>query len=170
MATRAAHLRLSRHCAQIETVDWLHQNGVAHMDIKPANILLDMENGIFKLIDFGLSILVLAPGAELLSNDVKRAGSPAYTSPQILLYVPFPNVYAVDVWSCGIVVYEIVMGNFPYGDITNMHAYAEAISNGVDSSIVPAPFNTLCASLLDLDEVTRLRNFRAIVAARNANM
>ena len=88
-----------------------HQQDVVHRDIKPANILLDENKQAF-LSDFGIAKYLdspFEPGQHVFSDS-----SPEYASPEQLLHGPVTP--STDVFSLGIVLYEILVGKHPFRD------------------------------------------------------
>ncbi|XP_039118342.1 CBL-interacting serine/threonine-protein kinase 21-like isoform X2 [Dioscorea cayenensis subsp. rotundata] len=100
----------------IDAVDYCHSRGVYHRDLKPENLLLDSE-GNLKVSDFGLSTLK-KPGA-LLST---ACGSPSYVAPEVITKKNYKGA-AADVWSCGVVLFELLAGHLPFedGSLTNLY-------------------------------------------------
>jgi len=95
----------------ISAVSYCHGLGLAHRDIKLENIMMNSSENI-KLIDFGLCDFVTD------NNNRKRycqdsVGSPAYIAPEILSGKPYDGQVA-DIWSCGVVLYALLFGRFPY--------------------------------------------------------
>lgn len=92
-----------------DAVEYAHRNLVIHRDLKPANILVT-EEGDPKLLDFGIAKL-LDPGA-----DVTRTGlaalTPQYASPEQILGGSIATTS--DVYSLGVILYEILAGRKPY--------------------------------------------------------
>lgn len=91
----------------LDAIAYLHQNNIAHGDIKPDNILFD-EDYRPKLGDFGLS--TLGNPSELKTNF---SCSPAYASPEQLLRIPY-DPFKADMWSYGITCYYISIGTLPF--------------------------------------------------------
>lgn len=85
----------------VKAISYLHQKNIIHRDIKPENIIINMENKVIKLIDFGLAILT--EEGELLTE---RRGSPDYLAPEIIAGLPYD--YKVDIYSFAILLFEIL--------------------------------------------------------------
>ena len=94
----------------IQTIKYLHNNDIVHRDIKPDNILLELDNTI-KLCDFGVSKQIKK--GQLLTDS---CGTPAFIAPEILKDNPY-DPYITDIWSSGVVLYIIVSGFFPFRGI-----------------------------------------------------
>lgn len=91
-------------------LDYAHQVGLIHRDIKPANIYLTPENQV-KLMDFGLAIPKQGD-AKRLTADGTIIGTPAYLSPEQAQGLPLDP--RTDIYSTGIVLYEMVTGFLPF--------------------------------------------------------
>ena len=89
-------------------LSYLVGKGVIHRDIKPANILVNSRNE-FKLADFGLARHVQEFDNSLLQTI---AGTPLYMAPQILKKTPYTT--KCDIWSTGIIFYELLVGKLPW--------------------------------------------------------
>ena len=85
-----------------------HQNEVVHRDIKPANLMLT-EEGQVKIMDFGLAQLA---DRSRLTKTTTMLGTPAYMSPEQSQRLPTDR--RTDIWSLGVVIYEMVTGRLPF--------------------------------------------------------
>jgi len=111
-----------------------HHKNIIHRDMKPENILVNVENPddmYVKVVDFGLSVGVRRK-SELL---VTQCGSMPFASPQIMKQEPY-NGFAADIWASGVVLMEMMCGvnafirifhwrEIPH--VLNCGAYAEKI-------------------------------------------
>jgi Tol biopolymer transport system component len=90
-----------------------HEHGIVHRDIKPENLML-RGDGLVKVLDFGLAREVAAPPAEQTqTTDFGAvAGTPRYMSPEQLRGEPVTG--ASDVFSLGVVMYELATGRRPF--------------------------------------------------------
>ena len=97
-----------------DAVQYAHRNLVVHRDLKPSNILVDAA-GHVKLLDFGIAKLLAedqaGTGAES-TRTLLRAFTPEYAAPEQLLDEPVTT--ATDVYSLGVVLYELLAGERPY--------------------------------------------------------
>ena len=107
-------LRLfERICA---AVTYAHQNGVIHRDLKPGNILID-ANGDPHILDFGLAKVA---GPDLAENGLPVTvtgdfiGTLAYASPEQTTGDPSQVDIRTDVYSLGVILYEMLTGHYPY--------------------------------------------------------
>jgi serine/threonine protein kinase len=89
-------------------LDYAHERGVIHRDVKPANILVDKDGRAY-LTDFGIAKLV--EGTMDLTGTA-TLGTPAYMSPEQTLNQPITS--RTDVYSLGISLFEMITGHLPY--------------------------------------------------------
>ncbi|MEM7350331.1 MAG: serine/threonine-protein kinase [Acidobacteriota bacterium] len=96
-----------------EAVHYAHQNLIVHRDIKPSNILT-VGDGLPKLLDFGIAKLLnpeLAGGGLEPTGTWHRVLTPSYASPEQLRGQPITT--ASDVYSLGVVLYQLLTGRLP---------------------------------------------------------
>ena len=99
-------------------VSYAHQQLVIHRDLKPSNILVD-ASGEPKLLDFGIARLIAAEAAQ---HTATRLMTPAYASPEQLEGRPLGT--GTDVWSLGVMLYELLCGVRPLQLFDSDHAQA----------------------------------------------
>jgi len=94
-----------------------HALGVVHRDVKPSNVFLvnsDKGGGpVVKVIDFGIAAGDDASGDSRITSIGKIVGSPAYMSPEQMMAASDVDARA-DVWSMGVLLYEILSGETPF--------------------------------------------------------
>lgn len=98
-----------------DALDYAHAQGLVHRDIKPSNVLLDRRNNCL-LADFGLARLV--EGAGTLTESGAMVGTPAYMSPEQGLGEKVDS--RSDIYSLGVVLYQMVTGRPPFQAETPM--------------------------------------------------
>lgn len=98
----------------IDAIDYCHERGVVHRDIKCENLLIDHNHSI-KLSDFGFARGEMKPKDGVIPLSETFCGSYAYASPEILKGIPYQPQLS-DVWSMGVVLYAMVFGRLPFDD------------------------------------------------------
>ncbi|HMH16747.1 MAG TPA: serine/threonine-protein kinase [Burkholderiales bacterium] len=91
----------------LEALDFAHENGVIHQDVKPANIIM-MLSGRLKVSDFWIERL----DSSLAQQAGTLMGTPAYMSPE--QYSGLKVDRRSDIFSCGVVLYELLTGSKPF--------------------------------------------------------
>ncbi len=109
-------------------LDYAHRQNVVHRDIKPDNILLDRE-GHALLADFGIVKLMEGVSTSALTATGGLVGTPAYMSPEQAQGLPLDS--RSDIYSLGIVVFEMLTGRQPFSAETPMQLVFEHITTPV---------------------------------------
>ncbi|KAF9220859.1 kinase-like protein [Gyrodon lividus] len=87
----------------IEAIAFMHRHGVAHLDIKPQNILIPVDGGRLSIIDF--SIAVLVKNAQTRFKGV--GGTEGYIAPEVAAGRGSYDAIRADLWSCGKTLQEL---------------------------------------------------------------
>jgi len=88
----------------------IHSCGLVHRDLKPLNVMLDAD-GVARILDFGIAKDIVAPNLSVLTQEGSVIGTPAYMSPEQLSGKPLDA--RTDVYSFGVMAFEILSGNHP---------------------------------------------------------
>ena len=105
----------------IEAVEHMHSCGVVHRDLKLENVLLTEDQRVV-VSDFGFATM-WAEQQHLLNDDAPNSfpkvlttscGSPCYAAPELVMCRDGYHGMPVDVWSCGVILYAMLMGHLPF--------------------------------------------------------
>ena len=97
-----------------EALQYAHEQGIVHRDIKPENILLD-KSGRVKIADFGIAKMMGdEPGQQTLTGAKDAVGTPHYMAPE-QIEKPLTVDHRADIYSLGVVFYEMLTGELPLG-------------------------------------------------------
>jgi eukaryotic-like serine/threonine-protein kinase len=136
----ALRARLELFQQVTQAVDFAHRRLIVHRDLKPSNILVT-HAGEVRLLDFGAAKLLRHGGAQeesTLTREAGRAMSPAYASPEQIRGEPI--TVASDVYSLGVVLFELLTGTRPYNLERQSSAALEA---AIVAAEAPAPSATV---------------------------
>ncbi|CRL02089.1 CLUMA_CG015142, isoform A [Clunio marinus] len=121
----------------LQAVHYIHQNGVIHSDLKPANFL--MVEGRLKLIDFGIASNIAIDSTSIIKFS--QAGTFNYISPEALIDTSTgdsPSTHhqpkirlstKSDVWSLGCILYLLIFKKTPFSHIKVLHQKIHALTN-----------------------------------------
>src|SRR5512147_2330826 len=108
-----------------DALSYAHSHGVIHRDLKPSNALIDSQGNIF-LTDFGIAKLLESASPRLTQTDA-ILGTPAYISPEQAKAMPVDR--RSDIYSLGIILYEMVTGRVPFVADTPLAVILKQISD-----------------------------------------
>eukprot|EP00835_Amoeboradix_gromovi_P004704 NODE_384_length_9596_cov_0.282510.p2 type:complete len:468 gc:universal NODE_384_length_9596_cov_0.282510:8398-6995(-) len=121
----------------MSAVEYCHRHCIVHRDLKPENILL--VGDMIRIVDFGLSQVI--KDGEFLKTS---CGSPNYAAPEVISgkYYAGPEV---DIWSCGVILYVMLVGRLPFDDESIPNLF-QKINSGV--FVIPSFLSPGSADLL----------------------
>ena len=148
----------------ILAVEYLHDYGIIHRDLKPDNLVIGTQ-GHIKLTDFGLSKIGLMNRTTMIEmhaqtfKDSQVLGTPDYIAPEVILGQGYGQ--AVDWWSIGIILYELVLSVPPFRGDSVQDIFSKAVKEQVEwpseeYAVLSREFKDLVAQLLIKDPALRL--------------
>lgn len=129
----------ARH--MFEGLQYLHNNQVAHRDIKGDNVLISMDTGIAKLADFDQAKIMNTHGTLRKAATATLAGTPYWMAPEVITDEAGYDPFKADIWSAGCTVAEMITGRAPWQPMANvMHIMNKlALSTGWPDAIPTNP-------------------------------
>jgi serine/threonine protein kinase len=137
------HERLELFVNVCQAVQHAHQKGIIHRDIKPSNILVTLHDGVPvpKVIDFGIA---KASGMQLtektlFTNFAQMIGTPLYMSPEQAEMSGLDIDTRSDIYSLGVLLYELLTGETPFDKERLRHAGFDEIRRIIQEEEPPKP-------------------------------
>ncbi|KAK4786486.1 hypothetical protein SAY86_003175 [Trapa natans] len=121
-------------------MNFLHQNNIIHRDLKTANLLMD-ENDVVKVADFGVARVKAQTGVM-----TSETGTYRWMAPEVIQHKPYDH--KIDVFSFGIVLWELLTGKIPYEYLTPLQAAVGVAQNEIRPPI-PKDTDPKLVSLLE---------------------
>ncbi len=146
-----------------------HQAGVIHRDLKPANILVN-EDGLLKIVDFGVAAAA-SSGDTQLTKTGYVIGSPKYMAPEQILGKKVDET--ADVYSIGVIMYEMVTGIPPYsrGDhmsVMYQHVQGKAKHCQEINKDLPDDYAEVIVKAMSVDKTKRYQSMDELNEALGA--
>ncbi|XP_070051384.1 serine/threonine-protein kinase STY46 isoform X2 [Nicotiana tabacum] len=121
-------------------MSYLHQNNIIHRDLKTANLLMD-EHGVVKVGDFGVARVQVQTGVMTAETGTYR-----WMAPEVIEHKPYDH--KADVFSFGVVLWELLTGEIPYAYLTPLQAAIGVVQQGLRPTI-PKDTHPKLAELLE---------------------
>jgi len=121
-------------------MNYLHQNNIIHRDLKTANLLMD-ENEVVKVADFGVARVKVQSGVMTAETGTYR-----WMAPEVIEHKPYDH--KADVFSFGIMLWELLTGKVPYEYLTPLQAAVGVVQKGLRPTM-PKNANPKLAALIE---------------------
>lgn len=121
-------------------MNYLHQNNIIHRDLKAANLLMD-ENEVVKVADFGVARVKAQSGVMTAETGTYR-----WMAPEVIEHKPYDH--KADVFSFGVLLWELLTGKLPYEYLTPLQAAVGVVQKGLRPTI-PKHTNPKLTELLE---------------------
>ena len=162
--------RLELFIQLCEGVQHAHQKGIIHRDLKPSNVLVGFvdDHPVPRIIDFGIAKAVAQPltGHSLFTEFGTFIGTPEYMSPEQAEMSPLDVDTRSDVYSLGILLYELLVGALPFDRDALRHAGLDAIRRTIRETDAPRPSTRVTRVGADSETIAACRQTHSVKLAR----
>ncbi|MBT3339515.1 MAG: serine/threonine protein kinase [Planctomycetes bacterium] len=155
-----------------EALQVAHDAGVMHLDLKPANILLDCDD-LPKITDFGISRMIELSHGPVDSPIGAHEGTWPYMSPEQVVGFPQPADPSSDIFSLGSTLYEVLTGVRPFQGATpdeirtQIRLFEPKALRAVSPSI-PEPLDLICRKMIRKLKESRYQDMGSLISDLNA--
>lgn len=146
-----------------EALAYAHEVGVVHRDVKPANIVVDLDRDVVKVTDFGIASVVDAPGA----GNAPLVGTTYFMSPEQLAGLPLDG--RSDLYSLGVTLFQLLTGVLPLRS-ESLEGFLHAVMHEHAPDVrslrpeLPEALGNIVALALEKRPETRYANGRQLAA------
>lgn len=145
-------------------IHYAHERGIIHRDLKPANILFTSE-GTPKIVDFGLAKRVQDEMRNTVTGSV--LGTPCYMSPEQALGSDAKIGVATDIYSLGVILYQMLTKRLPFEGATAMEtlrwiADRDCVPRSQYAPLIPRDLETICLKCLEKEPAARFESAQAL--------
>ena len=153
--------RLELFIQLCDGVQHAHQKGIIHRDLKPSNVLVTItdDRPVPRIIDFGIAKAVAQPLTEhsLFTELGMFVGTPEYMSPEQAEMTPLDVDTRSDVYSLGVLLYELMVGTLPFGRDAFRKAGLDAMRRTIREADAPRPSTRITKEISTAEEVASQR-------------